>query len=86
MGEETQPTTRSERLSARPGDRLVIHGHRLGAPGRDAEILEARGESGSPPYWVRWQDDGHESLVFPGSDAVVERFLPSRRRNSTWPA
>jgi hypothetical protein len=26
-----------------------------------------------PPFYVRWEDDGHESLVFPG-DAVVEHY------------
>ena len=41
---------------------------------RDAEILEVRHEDGSPPYLVRWSDNGHEALVFPGSDAFVEHF------------
>jgi hypothetical protein len=31
---------------------------------------------------VRWQDDGHESEVFPGTDAYVEH-LGGRRRAST---
>jgi len=41
-------------------------------PGRDGEILEVRGEDGGPPYVVRWSDNGHEALVFPGPDAVVQ--------------
>jgi hypothetical protein len=60
-------------LYARPGDRLVIHGHRLGEPERDAEILEV-GENGGPPFRVRWSDTGRETLVFPGPDASVEHF------------
>jgi hypothetical protein len=66
-------------MRASPGDRLIIKGHRVGEPDRDAEILEVRGEDGGPPYFVRWEDDGHEGLFFPGTDAEVEHF-PRRRR------
>jgi CBS domain-containing protein len=59
-------------LRARPGDRLVIRGHFLGEPTRDAEILEAHGAGGGPPFLVRWEDNGRESLYYPGSDAFVE--------------
>jgi hypothetical protein len=34
------------------------------------EIVEVRGDDGSPPYVVRF-DDGHEGLVFPGPDCEV---------------
>jgi hypothetical protein len=61
-------------MEAKVGDRLIIRGHHVGDPERDAEILEVRGPGGSPPYVVRWGEDGHESLLFPGSDAVVEHF------------
>lgn len=50
----------------------MIKGHHVGEPDRDAEILEVRGPEGRPPYLVRWSDDGHEGLFFPGPDAVVE--------------
>jgi hypothetical protein len=30
------------------------------------------GDNGGPPFMVRWQDSGHEALVFPGPDAHVE--------------
>lgn len=63
-------------LAASVGDRLIIRGHRVGEPERDAEILEVRGPDGTPPFLVRWSTDGHESLVFPGSDAIVERHQP----------
>ena len=36
------------------------------------------GEDGGPPFVVRWEDDGHEGLFFPGSDAVIEH-VPHRR-------
>lgn len=61
-------------MKAHVGDRLVVHGHRVGEPDRDAEILEVRGSDGTPPYRVRWSDDGHEALVFPGSDAYIQAF------------
>jgi hypothetical protein len=79
----TAPAAASSGLRARPGDRLVVRGHRLGEPGRDGEILEARGDDGSPPFLIRWEDTGCETLLFPGSDAYVEHLVdgvrPSRR-------
>lgn len=63
-------------MKAHTGDRLVIRGHRVGEPERDAEILDVRGAGGEPPYLVRWFDDGHEGLVFPGSDAYIQSFTP----------
>jgi hypothetical protein len=63
----------------RAGDRLVVRAHRQGDIPRDAEILEVLGENG-PPYRVRWQSDGHESIVFPGSDATIEHFPRRRKR------
>jgi Domain of unknown function (DUF1918) len=60
-------------LHARPGDRLVVRGHRQGEPQRDGEILEVLGEHGAPPYMVRWSD-GHESEIYPGSHIFVEHL------------
>ena len=65
-------------MHAAVGDRLVIRGHHVGDRDRDAEILEVRGADGGPPYLVRWSDDGHEGLLFPGSDASIEHH-PQRR-------
>lgn len=64
-------------MHASVGDRIVIHGHRIGQPDRDAEVIEVRGEGGEPPYVVRWGDSGHEALFFPGSDASIEPYHPS---------
>lgn len=60
------------------GDRIVVRGHHQGEPPRDGEILRIDGPDGGPPYLVRWSEDGHESLFFPGSDAHVEH-VPHRR-------
>ena len=56
------------------GDRIVIKGHEVGDHDQDCEVLEVHGIDGAPPYVVRWSDDGHEGLFFPGSDAVIEHF------------
>ena len=61
-------------MNAAPGDRLVITAHRLGEPEHDAEILEVLGADGGPPFRVRWQETGYESLYFPGPDAFVEHL------------
>jgi len=61
-------------LRATPGDRLIVHGHRLGEPQRDGEIVEVLGVDGAPPFLVRWSDDGHVSTLFPGPDASVEHL------------
>jgi hypothetical protein len=59
-------------LHAQAGDRLVVHNPR--GPARDAEILAVRHSDGTPPYTVRWSDTGHEALVYPGADAVVQHL------------
>jgi hypothetical protein len=61
-------------MRAAVGDRLVIKGHHLGEPDRDAEILEVHGGDGAPPWLIRWEEDGRVGLFFPGSDAEVEHF------------
>jgi uncharacterized protein DUF1918/pyridoxamine 5'-phosphate oxidase-like protein len=61
-------------MYANVGDRIVIKGHHVGEPDRDAEILEVHGAGGTPPYVVRWSDDGHEGLFFPGPDATLQQF------------
>lgn len=57
-------------MRATIGDSLTMHGRVVGDHDVTAEVLEVRGQDGSPPYWVRF-DDGHEALVFPGPDATV---------------
>ena len=68
-------------MDAKVGDRLVIKGHHVGEPDRNAEILEVHGEHGAPPFLVRWDDDGHEGLFFPGSDAVVDHLPHGRAKH-----
>jgi len=58
-------------MFAELGDRLHVHGRIVGIHDQMSEIIEIRGPNGAPPYLVR-HTDGHEALVFPGSDASVE--------------
>jgi hypothetical protein len=70
-------------LRASPGDRLVIRAHHLGEPDRDAEILEVLGEDGTPPFRLRWEEDGREALLFPRTDAQVEHFRPTTAKEES---
>ncbi len=62
-------------MQATIGDRLHVHSHVVGASDKIATIVEIRGSDGTPPYVVRFAD-GHESLIYPGNDCVIE---PARR-------
>lgn len=59
-------------MIAQVGDRLVQHGVHLGERTRVGIITAVRHPDGSPPYEVRWLDDGHQTLVFPGPEAHIE--------------
>jgi Domain of unknown function (DUF1918) len=58
-------------MEAAQGDRIVVHGRTVGSSDRHGVILEVRGQGGSPPYVVRF-DDGHETVMYPGGDFAVE--------------
>ena len=60
-------------MKASEGDRLVLVGHKTGRARREGLIVEVKGEDGTPPFVVRWTDDDSEGVLFPGTDAVVER-------------
>jgi hypothetical protein len=59
-------------MQAHVGDWVVIEGRTLGERRRQGEIIELAHADGTPPYRVRWVEDDHESLVFPGPDARIE--------------
>ncbi|KPC59963.1 DUF1918 domain-containing protein [Streptomyces chattanoogensis] len=58
-------------MRASVGDRLHVHSRVVGLDQRQGEIIEVRGPDGEPPYVVRFSD-GHESLVYPGPDCLIE--------------
>ena len=59
-------------MFAHQGDRLVLRGKHVGMPDRIGVIVDVPHADGTPPYLVRWADDGHESLVYPGPEARVQ--------------
>jgi hypothetical protein len=61
-------------MRAAVGDHIVIRSQHVGEHVRKGEILEARGAGGEPPWLIRWEDSGHEALLYPGPDAVVEHL------------
>ncbi|HEX9865715.1 MAG TPA: DUF1918 domain-containing protein [Acidimicrobiia bacterium] len=70
-------------MHAKVGDHLVIKGHHVGDIEKDGEIIEVHGAGGEPPFLVRWADEERESLVFPGSDAIVEHLKKSPPKKKT---
>ena len=61
-------------MQAHKGDELIVRGHRMGQPDRVGEVIETRGLNNSSPFLVRWDDDGHTTLFFPGTDCVVREL------------
>jgi len=65
-------------MQATKGDVLIVHGRTVGNVDRRGEVIDVRGQSGQPPYLVRWEADGHEGLVFPGPDCHIEAAAPAK--------
>ncbi|MFF2502961.1 DUF1918 domain-containing protein [Streptomyces sp. NPDC058067] len=61
-------------MYARAGDEIVVRGTTAGVITRDGEIVGVHHPDGSPPYDVRWADDGRVSLYFPGQDAYIRHL------------
>jgi len=59
-------------MYAHKGDRIVVRNQHVDGPVRDGEIVAVEHQDGSPPYRVRWSDNGHESLFFPGPDSYID--------------
>ena len=58
-------------LQARIGDEIVVDGLHHGEPPRRGEIIEVLGEPEVTHYRVRWDDNGHVSIFFPGTTSHV---------------
>ncbi|GAA0797923.1 DUF1918 domain-containing protein [Spirilliplanes yamanashiensis] len=59
-------------MQAQVGDRLVSNGLHVGDVKRVGVITALRHPDGTPPYEVRWLDNGHTALVFPGPESHIE--------------
>ena len=60
------------------GDVVEITGHSVGDQPRSAEVIEILGSGEREHYRLRWED-GHESVFFPGEDAVVRHARRAAR-------
>ncbi|ARP73863.1 DUF1918 domain-containing protein [Streptomyces pluripotens] len=62
-------------MHAHVGDEIVVRGTTAGVVSRDGEIIGLHHSDGSPPYDVRWAEDGRVTLYFPGPDAYVRHLV-----------
>jgi hypothetical protein len=60
-------------MEAKVGDEIVVDGLNTGDPSREGEILEVLNTGGVVHYRVRWDDNGHEAIFYPGSTTHVLR-------------
>ena len=58
-------------MHAMKGHWLIVESAVLGRHSRRGLILNVDDPDGAPPFLVRWNDNGHEGLVFPGPDAHI---------------
>jgi hypothetical protein len=68
--------------TARVGDRITVSGHKVGEAARSGEIVAVVTGDGRPHYRVRWED-GHESVVYPGSDTAIEHVRRARTKKAS---
>lgn len=66
-------------MNANVGDHIVLESNKVGGTRRSGEVLEVIEGSGGQHYRVGWQD-GHESIVYPSSDASVVTTGQRQRR------
>jgi hypothetical protein len=64
-------------MHANVGDKIVVDARHTGDRARRGEIVAILGAGEAVHYRVRWAD-GHESVLFPGSDTRVEHTEGSR--------
>lgn len=64
-------------MHANVGEKIVVDARHTGDRTRTGEIVAILGAGEAVHYRVRWAD-GHESVLFPGSDTRVEHHEASR--------
>ena len=58
-------------MKLKAGERVRVEAESTERPTRNGVIEEVVSGEPSPRYRIRW-DDGHESIVYPGGDVVLE--------------
>lgn len=69
-----RPEMTGTSMRARVGDEIVVRGTSAGVVARDGEVVGLHHPDGSPPYDVRWAENGRVTLYFPGPDAYVRHL------------
>jgi hypothetical protein len=59
-------------MKAKVGDTIIVEGTHVGDHRRIGVITAVPHEDGSPPYTVRWEDDQHEGILYPGPDTHIK--------------
>jgi len=64
-------------MIAHVGDRVVVEGTHQGDSRRVGVVTAVHHEDGTPPYEVRWLDNGHQSMIYPGATTRIEPPAPA---------
>ena len=56
------------------GDLVILKDATTGAPVRDGQVLDVRGDDARPVYLVRWSDTGNVEMYIADESAVVHHF------------
>jgi hypothetical protein len=69
-------------MKAAAGDWVVVESTHLSEMRRHGQILEVHGPDGDPPYLVRWDDTGTETVFIPGPGAHIMTAEQLRQHQS----
>lgn len=59
-------------MEAHVGDHVIVEGAKVGAPARRGEVREVLHGAEGDRLRVRWEGEGHETVLAPGTDLRVE--------------
>lgn len=57
-------------MDARMGDHILVESRKVGGGRKSGEVVEVIEGSGGKHYRIRWED-GHETIMYPSTDAFV---------------
>lgn len=57
-------------MEAHVGDRIIVEANKVGGGRKTGEVVDVVAGAAGAHYRIRW-DDGHESTLFPSTDAFV---------------